>query len=216
MKRILLFANGELNFDADSPRLQSSIQGHDFILCADGGANHAMRIGIVPNEVIGDLDSLSDQTYQRLLDNGVSIVRHPVDKSSSDLELSLLRAAELGAAEITLLGALGGRLDHLLFNLQLFLHPELIRIHFSLLSDSVMARCIRPGASFRFSTNPGEQVSLLPLSDQVRGVVSEGLLYPLEVSDLERGRSLSLSNQATAHEAQVSVQEGHLLLIHTF
>ncbi len=127
--RILLFANGDL---PDPEAARARVRPDDYILCADGGAHHALALGLTPDRVIGDLDSLDPALLARLQAQGVSFEQHPVDKDATDLELALEAARQLGAEEVLLLGALGGRLDQQLANLALLASPAFAGLRLSL------------------------------------------------------------------------------------
>jgi thiamine pyrophosphokinase len=108
MSRALIFANGELN-----SQVPASIDylPDDWIIAADGGARHCMGLGLVPMVVIGDFDSLSLAEITYLEAENVQLIRYPVQKDETDLELAIQHAIHLGAEEICIFGALGARWD---------------------------------------------------------------------------------------------------------
>ena len=84
MTRIVIFVNGL--FDPSTAR---ALLPNDIILCADGGANHALALGLTPSAVLGDFDSLTPETIRLLESKGVTLLRFPRDKDKTDLELTL-------------------------------------------------------------------------------------------------------------------------------
>ena len=92
MARIVIFANGVLT---QPDLLQTKLKPDDRIFCADGGTRHALALGLTPETIIGDLDSLEPELVAELETAGVTIQRHPADKDQTDLELAL----ELAVAE---------------------------------------------------------------------------------------------------------------------
>jgi thiamine pyrophosphokinase len=105
MPRVIIFANGVLD-----PSVSKVIKTSDIILCADGGANHALSLGLIPHAVIGDFDSLSDESLAILNAKNVELHRFRGDKDKSDLELALEHALTLNPSEMILVCALGNRL----------------------------------------------------------------------------------------------------------
>ena len=116
MKRILIFANGEL---PDIEKARSILRDDDYIICADGGTRHASSLDLKPALIIGDMDSAESSLLQKLGADGVPIERYSRDKNETDLELAINKAVELNPKEIVIVAALGGRLDQTLANIAL-------------------------------------------------------------------------------------------------
>jgi len=208
---VLLLANGALE---DAERVRQRVGDIDLVLCADGGCRHAPALGLHPDAVLGDMDSLPSGSRATLEAEGVEFVVHPRAKDETDLELGLLYAAERGATEITVLGAWGGeRIDHALGNLFLLAHPSLARIDVRILSATQTAILVRQEA--RFQGAPGDLLSLLPLGDDVHGITTAGLAYPLCDETLFFGPARGISNVFTSSEATVRLRSGMVLAVHT-
>ena len=111
--RAVIFANGEF---PDPRGTQNLLRSDDLVIAADGGAYHALAIGIFPHVIIGDLDSLSTDDKSRLGAAGSRIISFSSRKDETDLELALGHAVRHGATEIIVLAALGGRLDQTMAN----------------------------------------------------------------------------------------------------
>src|ERR1044071_1572413 len=122
MKRIIIFANGEL---PDFNKAQSLLQKDDYVICADGGTRHALALGIQPHLIIGDMDSAETGSLQKFRAEDVNIELYPRDKNETDLELAISRAIELKPEQIVIVAALGGRLDQTLANITLLTDPRL-------------------------------------------------------------------------------------------
>jgi thiamine pyrophosphokinase len=116
MKRAVILANGKAR---DYSILSSLIRKGDTIIAADGGANHLKKMEMVPDVLIGDLDSVSKGEVKRLETLGTRVIRFPVEKDETDLELSLGYALDQGFREILILAPFGGRLDQTLGNISL-------------------------------------------------------------------------------------------------
>src|SRR5690242_19104541 len=122
MKRIIIFANGELR---DLNKVEPLIQNDDYIICADGGTRHALALHLRPNLIVGDMDSAPKEQLGELQATGALLELFPRDKNETDLELAINRAMELSPQQILILAALGGRLDQTLANIALLSDPRL-------------------------------------------------------------------------------------------
>ncbi len=193
---------------------QKWIRDGDLTIGADGGAARMLDWDLVPDAVVGDLDSLPDEARAEREARGSRFVVHPRAKDETDLELALTWAVEEGADEIIVLGALGGRLDHLVANVLLLTLPALEGVAVSIVSGGQTARVLRGGETVRLDGRPGDVVSLLPLGGPARGVTTVGLAWPLEGETLRFGFSRGVSNEMTGSTAHVSVDDGYLLAVH--
>lgn len=209
-RRAIIFANGLI---PDLEAARGLLQTDDLLIAADGGARHLTALGRTPHAVIGDLDSLSPAEVQRLANAGARILKYPVEKDETDLELAILYACEQGCAQLRIAGALGGRLDHTLANLFLLALPELDGLDARLDDGTEEVFLIRNSAVV--AGRPGDIVSLLPLGDAAHGVVTQGLRYPLRGETLFPERSRGVSNEMIDTEAQVHLDGGTLICIHT-
>ncbi len=209
--RILIVANGR-PAPADPERRWAS--QFDRILAADGGAAAALSWGLVPDLVVGDLDSLPAQVRAALEAQGCPFDVHPQAKDETDLELALNHAVQQGADEIVILGALGGRLDHTLSNVLLLALPQLATCSVRIVDGPEEAFLVRSGERVEVQGRPGDLISLLPLAGDARGVSTGGLLWPLAGDTLCYGFSRGVSNEMVSAEATVKLEEGLLLLIH--
>jgi thiamine pyrophosphokinase len=207
--RAIVIANGQVaNSEAD--RLQT--WPHDLIICADGGAQHALALGLAPDVVIGDLDSLDGDLQARLESEGCQVLVHPTCKDETDLELALRYAIDQGVDEILILGALGGRIDQTLANILLLALPELERTKTRIVAGDQEIFLIRGQASIEGQV--GDTLSLLPIAGDVTGITTEGLEYPLQRDTLKFGPALGVSNVLTAPVARVQVERGLLVCVH--
>jgi thiamine pyrophosphokinase len=190
------------------------VQAHDRIIGVDGGAARALAWGLVPDLVIGDMDSLPEEDRAALEAQGCRFVVHPRAKDETDLELALTHAAEQGAREILILAALGGRLDHTLANLLLLALPALAGVQVRIVEGAQEALLVRGGGAATIEGQPGDLVSLLPLGGDARGVRTEGLAWALEGDTLRFGYSRGVSNKMTGPAARVEVEAGYLAVVH--
>lgn len=205
----IVVANGEIH--GREPVLREVTPGA-LIVCVDGGTTNALALGLVPHVIIGDMDSVTVPQRRELEAAGTKFIVHSTHKDESDTELALRYCVEQGANEILLLGALGGRLDHMLANLLLLADPTWQGIPLRIVDGDTRielctARCEIAGAA-------GDIVSLLPWGGDALGVHTEGLEYPLVDEPLYFGPARGLSNVMRGERAAVTVRAGRLLVIH--
>jgi thiamine pyrophosphokinase len=209
MSRVVIFANGVL---ADMARVRSLIHPSDMIVCADGGTQHALALGLQPDTIIGDLDSMSDGDKQRILDSGIPMERHSHDKNETDLELALRFALRQDPSSILIIAALGRRLDHTLGNLALLADPLLSNMDVRM--DDGLEEVWLCHRDVQIQGQAGEIVSLLPWGGPVEGVSTTGLKWPLSHEPLYPERTRGISNELLNGTASVHVDTGLLLIIH--
>jgi thiamine pyrophosphokinase len=209
-QRAVIFANGTL------PNLESAralLREGDFWIAADGGSRHALECGRAPDVLIGDLDSIPDPVRESLQRAGTKIQAHSPDKDETDLELAVWFALREGYSCILILGALGGRTDQTLANLSLLADPALREYDIRIDDGHEEAFCVRESAGVNGAA--GDVVSLIPFGIAAEGVVTKGLQYPLREETLPPHRTRGVSNRMVENKAEVSLERGVLLCIHT-
>lgn len=207
--RIIIFANGNL------PNLEKArqlIRPDDFILCADGGTRHALALGLTPNAVIGDLDSVTDEERRKMKELDVEIIQHPADKNETDLELAINHAVTLNPVQILILAALGGRMDQTLANIALLANLQLSTFNLKL-TDGV-EEIFFCRAQAQVEGRSGDIVSLIPWQGEVTGVFTENLRWHLHHETLYPDKTRGISNEMTADVATVKITSGLLLIVH--
>jgi thiamine pyrophosphokinase len=176
-----------------------------FIICADGGANKARASGITPNVIIGDLDSITQETLKFF--SSVPVVQIN-DQYSTDLEKALDYLVASGCSSATVIGAMGERPDHTLSNFSILLKYQ-SRIAMKFLDERCSVEVVRKNISF--AAKIGQQVSLVPMG-KCSGIVTRGLKYPLKKETLELGVREGSSNEAVKTAVSISIKKGALLL----
>ena len=190
------------------------VREDDWIIGADGGAARALAWGLRPGLVIGDMDSLPEEARAILESAGCRFIEHPRAKDQNDLELALVHAVQEGATAITVLGALGGRLDHALANILLLTLPALVGVSVRIAEGDQQALLARGGETLELEGARGDLVSLLPLGGDACGVTTWGLAWALQDDTLRFGSSRGVSNEMTSDRAGIQVGEGLLLVVH--
>lgn len=185
----------------------------DTVIAADGGAARLAKAGRRPDLVVGDMDSLSADDRGALERAGVAFEVHPHEKDQTDAELALDAAVQRGADEIVVVGAFAGpRLDHVVGNLLLLGHEDFAAIDVALVTERETFRSLLGPGILELEGEPGDWVTLEPLTDLVRGIATDGLRFPLRHEELVRGSTRGVSNELTGRRGSVEVGEGLLLI----
>lgn len=216
--KALVVADGDVPARSVIAHLEATDSSPWLVVAADGGALKAETLGLRPDAVVGDADSLSPDDLERLRGEGIEVIVHPTSKDRSDTELALREAIKRGATRVVIIGATGGlRLDHTLANLLLLALPEFADVDISLIDGASTLRVIgaKGEGELMLSGSPGDYVSLLPISDNVSGVTTDGLRYPLSDDTLWLGQTRGLSNELVRSAASVSTRSGRLAVLHT-
>ncbi len=199
---------------ADLPSDMTLLPPPDNIVAADGGAMLAVRLGVIPDLLVGDLDSIEPDLLARWTAAGIAVEKYEhATKLETDTELALLAALRWQPKRIVILGAIGGRLDHALANILLLTHPDFAVIDLLLVDGDQDARLCKRGAWTEVRGHLGDLVSLVPLDAEVQGVKTNGLEYPLSGETLLRGRGRGVSNRLVGEAGSVWVDDGSLLLV---
>lgn len=212
-ERALIFANGD-PYPGEMVRRVLS-ETHDAqIIAADGGARIARFYGYKPDVIIGDMDSLHAADLTSFIQEGAVLERHPAEKAETDLELALQYAVRQGAVWLRIVGAVGNRFDQTIANVHLLTLPELESVDAAMVSGGQAIYMLRAG-THTFYGQPGDTLSLIPMSGSVPDIETRDLFYPLKNETLVFGPARGVSNVLTKDTAQVSFPSGMLLAVHT-
>lgn len=206
--RCLIFTGGDL-FDPEWHRRQ--IKSDDYILCADKGAEYIASMGIKPQMVVGDMDSLDESIRQNLLQKQVAFQSFPSEKDETDTELALIEAIKLQPKEIVIFAGTGDRLDHSLANIFLLAGYLWTKIPITLVNPLETLRII--DGPVKITGFPQQVVSLLSITPVVKGLTLKGFYYPLEKAELPFGTSKGISNVLLKREGIIELTEGNLLIV---
>ncbi len=187
---------------------------YDCMIAADSGMDFLHRNEIVPDIIAGDFDSADTDSvaYFQGLNNVHVIKLNPV-KDDTDTEFVIREAIRRGATEITVLGATGTRLDHVLANVHLLGIGLEEGTSIQLVDKHNRIRMIDDSLEISKNEQFGDYVSILPVKGDVQGVTLEGMKYPLQNANIACFSSLGVSNEITDEVAKVSVEQGVLLVI---
>lgn len=188
---------------ADLIYTKKRILTYSVLIAVDGGINHCHAMELVPNFILGDLDSANPEFLEVFKE--VSTQRYPRDKDQTDLELALKLVVHDQIEEIGVFGALGDRTDHTLGNIIL-----LSRYKCKIFLENEKERLFVIRGRTEIPTQPGQVISLIPINGPVQGITTQGLKWPLQNASLDKD-FIGISNQATEAKVVVELAQGDLL-----
>jgi thiamine pyrophosphokinase len=212
-RTIFIISNGIIN-NPEFIRRKLETGNVPIIICADGAARYLSSFNIIPACIIGDMDSIDDDTVRYFDEKGSTILTYPGNKDETDTQLALEYALKLQPDEIFIFGALGGRIDHTFANISLLIMGVKQDVHVKIVDE--MCEIFIANQQSIVEGEAGQTVSLLPLSSEVTGITLEGFEYPLSGSVMEIGRPYGISNRLIAEKGIITVGSGYLLVIRNF
>lgn len=186
-----------------------SFKKADLVIACDAGYVHARRAEIVPDVLIGDLDS-----YTGELPGGpeTEIIRTKPEKDDTDTMMALKLAIKRGYRRIMLVGALGGRVDHMLANISLVAYAAERDTDLQIVDGHHQIFAVRNGKC-RVPRSSWRNLSVFAFDTECTGVTLRGVKYPLEGAILTNTFALGVSNEFTEDVAEISVESGILIVV---
>ena len=202
MKTCVIIAGGDLPGTIEIPE-------QALVICADCGLRHARRLGIVPDVIVGDFDS-----YTEDLPAGCEILRLPVEKDVTDTMQAVFIGEERGCRVFHIYGVFGGaRIDHSLANIQMLHTMQTRGLKGILHHRGTIVETQSPEEGTRRYAGFDGDFSVFSLTDKSEGVTIRGCKYPAERITLQNCFPLGVSNCITADFAEISVEKGLLLIV---
>ena len=195
--------------DPPTPEEIARLPADPVVVAADAGLDHALAAGLTVAVAVGDMDSVSPEALAAAEQSGTRIERHPADKDQTDLELALELAARL-ADRVIVIGAGGGRLDHLMGNLAVLASPQWVGVDIEAWLGRAQAVVVHHHRVL--DVEPDTTVSLFAVGGPAR-LSTTGLAWPLNDEILESLTSRGISNRATTTSPQLSVHEGVVMVV---
>lgn len=180
-------------------------------IAADGGAKFLQKINFIPDIIIGDMDSLSEQELSKYKNYNIKIKKFPVEKNETDGELAINYCVKKGIKQIYIIGSQGGRFDQQLANIFLLEYAYKKGLEAFIKEPGLEAGIIHNHKIFKRKTNM--RLSLLPLSEEVSKVNITGCKYNTSDIILYRHKTRGISNKILKNKAEVSIEQGLLLYI---
>ncbi len=198
MKKCVIFCAA--GFDGLAEPLADAL-----VIAADGGLRHSQALGVKPQIILGDFDSLGYTPAEAQV--------FPVEKDDTDAMLAVKQGLELGCEEFVIYGGLDGtRLDHTVANYQTLQYLADRGARGILVGLHMQATVIQNG-EISFPAHFTGTISVFCMGPEARGVSIQGLLYSLENGVLTAGFPLGVSNHFTGKNSRIAVKDGSLLIL---
>lgn len=189
---------------------KSLIHRCDYIVAADGAANELLKMGVAPDCIVGDMDSIKGEVYEHFKGKGIRIVTYPAKKDKTDTELAIDLMAQEGYDQVIMLGCFGSRMDHMLGNIYLVAYGLEKGIRIQIVDEKNRLFPVTSGTTV-IKAKKGSIISFLNPGQQAKGISLEGFEYPLKDYDLSFGSTRCISNIATRDDPTITLTEGMLL-----
>lgn len=218
MKRAIVFINGNLSNLSQAKKI---IKKEDYLIAVDGGVKHFLKMGLIPNVIIGDFDSTPRSIQKKLTqickEQKIlfpTIIKYPRKKDKTDSELAIDYCLGKKFQEINICGILGDRIDHLMANIFLLIKTQAenksIKIRFIEGNNEIYIL----DKQIIINGKIGDEVSIIPVSDKLEGVATEGLYYRLINDALFFGSTRGISNVMNKNSAKITAVRGTALITH--
>lgn len=206
-KTVFIYTGGEVFSDLVIEKPEKG----DLVIAADAGYLIAKEMGVTPDIVLGDFDTLGEEN----IPEGIECLRVPAEKNDTDTQLAVSVAIERGAGEIVIIGGLSGRIDHTLSTLAILedlWERKEGRIYATLTDGKNRVRFIRnsgtilPRSQYRY-------FSLIAADETVKGITLEGCKYPLKNGRISRRHQWAVSNEIVGNCALIEIKRGGVWVI---
>jgi len=205
----LIFAGG----NAPLPHLSQFLPHAQWKIAADSGLDHALSLGVTPDVVVGDSDSVSEEALTMAHSLDIEFISAPTDKDFTDTELALSHAVHLGAQKIVVISAGGGRFDHAYGLLASLFHPEWAHIQIEAFIDTAHVFALHGPSSLHILGKQNSLVALHAMNGIAHGISTEGLRWQLRNESLAPWVSRGVSNELIGTSGNISLQSGALLVV---
>ena len=184
------------------------------IIAGDRGLEALYQLKIIPNHVVGDFDSVSPEILE-FYKKQPKIIFHTynAEKDNTDTDIALKLAIQMKSSEITILGALGKRMDHALANIHILKDALGANIPCQILDEHNRIYLVNTEKTLEKDKVYGKYISLIPLTSTVEGLTLKGFKYPLNKYNLPIGISLGISNEIIEDIAHIEMEKGILIVI---
>ncbi len=192
--------------------LNSYIKSGDLIIGADKGSEYLYDYEIMPNIILGDFDSISEEKLKKIEEKQVEIIKFPPEKDYTDTEIAIMEAMKRGADTIYLFGGLGTRADHSLGNIGLLLTTKNKGARLLIVDDH--NKMYLADKNMSLNGSQGEIISFHALSNVVKGFEIRGAKYNLNSYDMHLLDPRAVCNEFIDTPINIKYESGELLIIH--
>ena len=198
------------NIDLDLLNNYYNINKQSLIIAVDKGLEALYKLNIIPHHIVGDLDSVNQEilkSYENI--SHIEIHKYIPEKDYTDTDIALKLAISLNVSNITILGATGTRIDHLLANIHILTYALEAKTPCYIVDTNNKIYLISDSISLRRIDVYGKYVSLIPFTSSVQGLTLRGFKYPLDNYCLTIGKSLGIVEDI----ATIDLKLGTLIVI---
>jgi len=205
----LIVTGGDINVNFLSNNLSKN--KFDKIIAVDKGLDTLNNLQIVPNYIVGDFDSVNRKVLKQYENKNIPITYLKPEKDFTDTHMAIKLANEIGSKNITIIGAIGSRIDHSLANIHVLKEALDNNIKAKLVNGNNEIMLINKETVIK-KNGDFKYVSIIPLTSKTTGVTLKGFKYLLENATLNIGESIGISNEQIEDEASIKIKEGIAIL----
>lgn len=211
-KNVLIVTGG--NIDLELLERQIALEGSLYIIGVDRGIESLSKLNIKPDLVIGDFDSVSDGIGAIYANSPDAVILSP-EKDLTDTHAAVLEALKLKPDKITMIGATGTRIDHMLGSIALLKLCLDSGVEAVIVDGNNKIRMIDKQLKIRRDNLYGKYISCIPFSDRVTGINLTGFKYNLKDASMIKEETIGISNELGEEEGHITVGTGYLLVMET-
>ncbi len=206
----LIVTGGKINKNFIKEHLNHN--KYDIIIAVDKGLEIFDACGIKPQYIVGDFDSIDKNVLIKYEKESLEIIRLNPEKDLTDTHSAIELAIEKDSTDITIIGAIGTRIDHTIANIHILKIALDKKIQIKIINENNEIRLINKDTKV-YKDNKYKYLSLIPLTTKVEGVTLKGLKYSLDNATIYIGDSIGVSNEQFEDIAEIKMKNGILILI---
>lgn len=206
----LIITGGKINKNFAKKYLKSN--KYDIIIAVDKGLETIDYLKLEPQYILGDFDSVNTKILEKYKTQNIKIIKLNPEKDLTDTHSAIDLALKIKSTEITILGAIGTRLDHTMANIHILKQALDKNIKAKIVNEKNEIELINKEIIIKKDDNY-KYVSIIPLTTNVTGITIEGMKYIINDYTLSIGDSLGVSNEQIDKEAKISIKTGILVVI---
>ena len=207
----LIVTGGNINLDFFNNLIDKN--KFDTIIASDKGLETLDKLNVVPNYIIGDFDSINSEVLNKYINREyIKIIKLNPMKDFTDTHMALKKAIDIESTNVTVVGAIGTRIDHILGNINILKEALDKDIECKIVNENNEISLINKDVII-LKDESYPYISLIPLTTKVYGVALKGFKYGLEDATMEIGNSLGISNEQIDKEAEIRIKEGIMIVI---
>ena len=204
MKNVLISIGGDCNSNVSNYNLN-----FEQIIAVDSGIKHIYKLSLDPSILVGDLDSISKEDYQKVKETNIEIDSYHKNKDLTDFELSLNKVVNPHKKNIFIIGGEGGDIDHMLSVFFIISNKEFYQnITWLYGKQNILFK-----NNFSLEVDNKMNFSLIPLTE-IKSLYIKGAKWELENKNIEMGNSFTLRNQTEGELLRIYCEEGRFALIY--